>query len=373
MVTSHLRGSPKVSRIRSTLPIFPFPLWNSLLFLLPHFPSNLRRRLLVGSVSENKLQAQLVFLNSVYLFSEFGGQSLKKIFFMMQVRQYTSGMVVYREGQKPEQMFLIRQGDFELTKYLAVEDEASKTPVGSQQKRRVQEVRIGTLGGGQLAGEFEFFSGLPREYNLRCKSRTSLVLSLDRALFLREMGQFGLMLEKMQQLVEQRHLVEVQNTIEQLRWQREFNERQKVNRYSDLLVNVRTRIDMQQRYTLNLDGWLEGLEVYKRQLESGNYASGKQLQRAAKQEAESARAREQQQQASQQKIRRRLQQQLLRACCTTGLPFSLVASQSSATVAGKTADEYQLYSAPPPGGSEAERRADPDLSLILIRREGHAA
>ncbi len=54
-------------------------------------------------------------MHKVYLFAELGGNSIRNIFFMLQVRDYTRGRRVFSEGESAERLYIVKSGEFVLT------------------------------------------------------------------------------------------------------------------------------------------------------------------------------------------------------------------------------------------------------------------
>ena len=54
------------------------------------------------------------FLKSVHIFSSLADEELKKIFLQFQQKEFNKNHVIYKQGQQPDFIYLIREGGVEV-------------------------------------------------------------------------------------------------------------------------------------------------------------------------------------------------------------------------------------------------------------------
>ncbi|MBI4589909.1 MAG: cyclic nucleotide-binding domain-containing protein [Candidatus Rokubacteria bacterium] len=113
----------------------------------------------------------VAFLRSVSVFKDLAEPHLVALALRLQPRRLTKGEVLFREGDKGEELYLIREGTVVV----------SKPVIG-----RVEQV-LARMGPGEFFGEMSLFDRAPRSATIQAET-DALLLCLDR--------------ESLQQLVE---------------------------------------------------------------------------------------------------------------------------------------------------------------------------
>ncbi|MGH7262742.1 MAG: cyclic nucleotide-binding domain-containing protein [Candidatus Rokuibacteriota bacterium] len=107
--------------------------------------------------------AAVAFLRTVSVFKDLAEPNLVALAFRLRERQLKKGEVLFREGDKGDEMFLIRDGTVVI----------SKPVLG-----RVEQV-LARMGRGEFFGEMSLFDQSPRSATVQAETDT-LLLYLDR-------------------------------------------------------------------------------------------------------------------------------------------------------------------------------------------------
>lgn len=161
----------------------------------------------IMSEFESSRQAGLMaFVSSIPTFNYWTKSSIAKLIATFDVRTYFRNQVVYQEGDKATEVYLIQQGEFKFVKQ--VRTQAPWAPdltdlYGPRKSvkdfcylRRVlhrpdnskaRKVEIAILGPKELFGEGEVLNDKPRQSSCVCISATSELIAISRADFFRRM------------------------------------------------------------------------------------------------------------------------------------------------------------------------------------------
>ena len=70
----------------------------------------------IGKGQQRKLLEKTDFLQSFRIFSHLTLQTLQKLTYYMEELTYGFNKTVYKEGDEPDGVYLIKEGEFEMTK-----------------------------------------------------------------------------------------------------------------------------------------------------------------------------------------------------------------------------------------------------------------
>ncbi|KAL4461406.1 hypothetical protein ABPG73_017683 [Tetrahymena malaccensis] len=169
-----------------------------------------------------QFKEELLRLKKNYLFSRFSGNSLKTLYLLFQIIPYKKGDVIVKEGEKSDKIYVVREGEFKVsrTAYIKIEADATSQLNVNQKKKEsiVVDViyhkinlsyyfkQLGILGPNQSFGEEEFFTQEKRKVNVVCLSRTGELMILNRREFFKKMGYDEKQIKFMEQLAQQKNM-----------------------------------------------------------------------------------------------------------------------------------------------------------------------
>lgn len=147
------------------------------------------RRLLLRYVIESQMES-VIFLQSLPMFSQYTRDTIRKLFFFFKEKQYQRHQVVYKEGDDSTNVFIIKSGEFKFVKKVLVNKKNSQQQTGrpliSEQlkKKEYSNVQLYILARGEIFGEEEVLSNMPRDSTCICTTASSDVLCISKTDFI---------------------------------------------------------------------------------------------------------------------------------------------------------------------------------------------
>ena len=130
----------------------------------------------LASLSDLKLENLMIMLRRHIMFDGMGQRGLEKLSYFFHHRNYFINQTVYREGDKANELFLIKNGSFKLTKIAKIYG-----------KKR--QIDIGILGKGEVFGEEDLIDRADlRTLNAICISPSAEVTVIPREEFLKRLA-----------------------------------------------------------------------------------------------------------------------------------------------------------------------------------------
>ncbi|EAR88978.2 cyclic nucleotide-binding domain protein (macronuclear) [Tetrahymena thermophila SB210] len=137
-----------------------------------------------------KLRNEINQLTKIYLFKDFSLNLLKNLYLLFSVNSYQRGDVIYREGDESDKLYIIREGEFKVSKKFEYNlDEAKINKLNNNEKMsKVKILDIGLIGKFQSLGEEEFFVGIQREVTVTCVSKDAVIMAINKKDLLKKMS-----------------------------------------------------------------------------------------------------------------------------------------------------------------------------------------
>lgn len=140
--------------------------------------SKLSYRIIQERIKKKVLSKELAFLKSVEQLAEQGKRVLSRLYYAITTQTYKRGQVIFREGEDPEAVYIIKEGECELSKLIFeqrhIHDDKmylTKSPsvtkkftsnfVRMQGLKPVGTVKLAVMGPGKLLGEDEVIREVP--------------------------------------------------------------------------------------------------------------------------------------------------------------------------------------------------------------------
>ncbi|KAL4482469.1 hypothetical protein ABPG72_001445 [Tetrahymena utriculariae] len=137
-----------------------------------------------------KLRNEINQLTKIYLFKDFSLNLLKNLYLLFSVNNYQRGDVIYREGEESDKLYIIREGEFKISKKFEYNlDEVKVNKLNNNEKmKKVKVLDIGLIGKFQSLGEEEFFEGIQREVTVTCVSKDAVIMAINKKDLLKKMS-----------------------------------------------------------------------------------------------------------------------------------------------------------------------------------------
>lgn len=70
----------------------------------------------IGKAQKKKIEEKTTFLQSFRIFSHFTLQTLQKLTYYIEEIKFNLGQIIYKQGDEPDGVYLVKEGEFEMTK-----------------------------------------------------------------------------------------------------------------------------------------------------------------------------------------------------------------------------------------------------------------
>jgi CRP-like cAMP-binding protein len=142
----------------------------------------------IKEVSRERTLRMFDFLQSVTLFVKWSRYEIKRILGFFKLKVFTKGQFLYKQGQPPSHVFIIRKGNFALSRTIKQETPVSDLPglrnFSSKRSSRLHKVELVIKGEKELIGFEEVIHGIPfRNFSCVCNSASAEVYQITAANF----------------------------------------------------------------------------------------------------------------------------------------------------------------------------------------------
>ncbi|KAL4456616.1 hypothetical protein ABPG74_000723 [Tetrahymena malaccensis] len=147
---------------------------------------------ILGTYEENKLAQIVNLLHSFEFFRKWGRGSLKWIYYNVLVKKCKLGEYIYQQGQQSENMYIIIEGDFSVTKSFLISNEmqdqnkTSKIYLKKCKNSKYflsKEAEICVLSKGEIFGEDDLYLQQNRSYSIRSLTQDAILWVLSNKIF----------------------------------------------------------------------------------------------------------------------------------------------------------------------------------------------
>ena len=136
---------------------------------------------LVSKIVQDKRTVLVNFLHSLPMFKNCTKGTLAKLTYFLKEKVYKKGQIVYYEGDSANDLFFIREGEFEF--YKIIRKNSKKTKNYELNKKKVKNMKIANFGIGEMFGEEDSLKNTNRITTCKCVSSSSLVFSVPKTVF----------------------------------------------------------------------------------------------------------------------------------------------------------------------------------------------
>lgn len=131
---------------------------------------------LLGKLEQQKLQELVNFLQSLPLFRDWGKMSTQRVSYYFTPVSYIRKQVVYRSQDTANYVYIVKQGEFELSQNVTKSLGKLQTA-----KHFFHQFAVSVLGKGEVFGHSEVMQGVPRQHTCTCTSATGLLLVISKS------------------------------------------------------------------------------------------------------------------------------------------------------------------------------------------------
>lgn len=126
---------------------------------------------LISKIVLDKRNKSVNFLQSLPMFNSCTKGTLSKLTYAFKEKSYNKGQIVYSEGDKSEEIFVVKNGEFEFIKTIKKLKKRHSIVSGIQPKEKFKHCKIANYCVGEMFGEEDTIRDLPRANT--CKSLTN--------------------------------------------------------------------------------------------------------------------------------------------------------------------------------------------------------
>lgn len=134
---------------------------------------------LISKLVQDKRDSSVNFLQSLPMFAQCTKGTLTKLTYAFKEKNYNKGQIVYNEGEKADDVYLVKRGEFEFFK--TIEKRRKKDEgicIGFKVKFKL--CKIANYGIGEIFGEEDAIRGMNRANTCKSLSNNSLVLVITK-------------------------------------------------------------------------------------------------------------------------------------------------------------------------------------------------
>ncbi|OMJ88761.1 hypothetical protein SteCoe_9224 [Stentor coeruleus] len=136
---------------------------------------------LVSRMIIEKRASLVNFLQALPLFKGYTKGKLTKLTYIFREKTYNKGQYVYSEGEISEEIFIVKDGEFEIYKPIKKHQARTFADHHGVLKNKVKKVQ--NLGRGEIFGETEVFWDCKRVYSCKCSHGPSCVFAVNKIEF----------------------------------------------------------------------------------------------------------------------------------------------------------------------------------------------
>lgn len=132
---------------------------------------------LISKIVLDKRNTSVNFLQSLPIFNSCTKGTLTKLTYAFKEKYYNKGQIVYSEGDKAKEIFVVKKGEFEFFKIIKKMRRSSIT-FGIQPKDKFKHCKIANYCVGELFGEEDSINNQPRTNTCKSLTNGGIVLAI---------------------------------------------------------------------------------------------------------------------------------------------------------------------------------------------------
>ena len=131
-----------------------------------------------------KLNEKIVFIRSIPAFQGWSRQAMSKLTYYLKERKYKRSSVIYDEGDAANEVFIVLEGEFKLTKTCKMQKESSERTVKTMMVSQSQ-LQVVIKGVREVFGDNEVINDQPRSMKCTCVSTVGRLWAIAKFDFMR--------------------------------------------------------------------------------------------------------------------------------------------------------------------------------------------
>lgn len=140
---------------------------------------------ILGKLTEQTLNNRVSFLQNLPVFSFWTQKALVKLSYYFREQRFTRKQTVFRQGDNGEDLYFIKEGEFQLNK--AIKQEVSKKIMLSKTRKVQLNAQVALLGVGEFFGDDDVIAKRPRSTTCVCHS-PGVLLAISKEHFLQRLS-----------------------------------------------------------------------------------------------------------------------------------------------------------------------------------------
>lgn len=152
---------------------------------------------IIGKIQEKQINEKIEFIRGIRAFKNWTKIAVQKLSYFFKSQQYKKGNIIYKEGDLPTDVFLIKQGEFIFTQSYSFEAEnkSQSESFGTLSRRKAEKqikkktLKLVVKQKGEFFGFTEIQENLPaREFTCTCQSKTGELLVISDKNFVKKIN-----------------------------------------------------------------------------------------------------------------------------------------------------------------------------------------
>lgn len=136
---------------------------------------------LISRLIADKRNSLVAFIQSLPLFSHLTKGNLTKLSYIFKEKIYSKGQFVYNENDEADEVFIVKNGEFEFFRSISVK--LSWSLKGVRKSFLTKTKKVANLGIGEMFGELEMFENIPRKDTCKCVSTTATIFAISKSVY----------------------------------------------------------------------------------------------------------------------------------------------------------------------------------------------
>mmetsp|Transcript_10120 Transcript_10120/g.19876 ORF Transcript_10120/g.19876 Transcript_10120/m.19876 type:complete len:554 (+) Transcript_10120:24-1685(+) len=141
---------------------------------------------ILGKLTEQTLNSRVAFLQDLPVFNFWTKKSLVKLSYYFRELRFSRKQVVFRQGDLGEELYFIKEGEFQLNK--AIKQESDKKLLLFKPHKVQLNAQVALLGIGEFFGDDDVIANRPRSTTCVCQSGAGTLLAISKEHFLQRLS-----------------------------------------------------------------------------------------------------------------------------------------------------------------------------------------
>lgn len=142
---------------------------------------------ILSKAHERIIHSKVTILIKQPIFRKLSKGALTRLTYFFKIKTYLRKQTVFNAGDPATELFIVKDGDFQLTKAVEMPIVQAISPPNTTKSRRCS-VNVTLLGTGEILGSSELIHGKFHAYTCTCYSTTGELMAINKSDFLQLLG-----------------------------------------------------------------------------------------------------------------------------------------------------------------------------------------